>query len=62
MIRRLREKKPDVKVLYMSGYTGETVVKRGGLGGDIHLLEKPFTARGLLNAVRARLEEAPTVH
>jgi len=58
MIRRLREARPDVRVLFMSGYTGVAFMERRGLGAEANVLEKPFTAHELLEAVRARLDEA----
>ncbi len=49
--RRLHEIHPNVPVLFISGYTGETAVRRGDVEPDAQLLEKPFTARALLDAV-----------
>jgi PAS domain S-box-containing protein len=46
-----------VRVLYMSGYTDEIIAKRGVLGGDEDLIEKPFTAQALVAKVRAALRE-----
>ena len=34
---------PDIAVLYMSGYTGETVLARGGREKGVAYLQKPFT-------------------
>jgi hypothetical protein len=44
-----------MKVVYMSGYTGELVAHQG-LDGGIRLLEKPFTRALLLKTVDAALE------
>ena len=41
---------PEMKVVYMSGYTGELVAHQG-LKDGIRLLEKPFTRADLLKMV-----------
>ena len=43
---------PDVKVLYMSGYTDDVIVHHGILEEGIYFLQKPFTVRGLIQKVR----------
>jgi PAS domain S-box-containing protein len=42
---------PGVRVVYMSGYTGELIAEREILRNGITLLEKPFTRAALLNAI-----------
>jgi hypothetical protein len=44
-----------MKVVYMSGYTGELVAHQG-LDASIRLLEKPFTRALLLKTVDAALK------
>jgi CheY-like chemotaxis protein len=51
---RLIDKHPGMKVVYMSGYTGELVANQG-LDAGIRLLEKPFTRDSLLKALDATL-------
>jgi signal transduction histidine kinase/CheY-like chemotaxis protein len=54
--RRLLAIRPEMKVLYMSGYTGDAIL-RNGLGDPAPLLlEKPFTPEDLLLGVRGALE------
>lgn len=52
---RLREIRPEVKVVLMSGYPGEILAKEGQAGSDDQLLEKPFTKVALLKALQAVL-------
>ena len=44
--------RPEVKVLYMSGYTADLMADHGVLESGISLLEKPFTKESLLRGVR----------
>ena len=50
----LLDEHPEMKVVYMSGYTGELVAHQG-IDGGIQLLEKPFTRADLLKTVDAAL-------
>jgi DNA-binding NtrC family response regulator len=58
--RRLAEllsaQRPGLKVLYISGYTDESIASRGILERGIRLLEKPFTAEALAARVREILD------
>jgi two-component system, cell cycle sensor histidine kinase and response regulator CckA len=54
---RLRNERPDIGVLFMSGYVAEDVLPHGRLAAD-ELLEKPFTPAALAEAVRAALARA----
>jgi hypothetical protein len=45
-----------MKILYMSGYSGELFEKNGGGHSTASLLEKPFSRRALLRAVHAALD------
>jgi PAS domain S-box-containing protein len=49
---RLRQRRPRMQVLYVSGYTDEEIMRRGLLDPDMPLLEKPFSATALVDAVR----------
>ena len=57
---RLRGTRPDVPVLYVSGYAEEAVRGDGVLDPGTHFIGKPFTADALLGAVRRVLDEAAT--
>ena len=49
---RLKRLRPDLKVLYLSGYAHDAMVHNGALDRGVALLEKPFTKAELLHKVR----------
>ncbi|MCB0195785.1 MAG: PAS domain S-box protein [Anaerolineae bacterium] len=48
---------PDIKVLYMSGYTDNVIVHHGILKKGINFLQKPFTVQSLTQKVRQVLNQ-----
>ena len=55
LAERLNASRPNLKVVYMSGYTGELIAEREVLKRGVTLLEKPFTRTALLNTIHATL-------
>jgi PAS domain S-box-containing protein len=55
LVLRLMDSHPEMKVVYMSGYTGELVAHQG-LQSGIPLLEKPFTRAALLKVIDEALD------
>jgi hypothetical protein len=55
LAERLAVTHPSVKVIYMSGYTGELIAEREVLKRGITLLEKPFSRTALLNTIHTTL-------
>jgi PAS domain S-box-containing protein len=47
--------RPGIKVLFMSGYTGDAVVKQGALEAGAKFIQKPFSPEALAGKVRAVL-------
>jgi len=57
LVAVLRGKKPDLRVLYTSGYTENTVVHQGVVDDDVNFLGKPYLPADLTRAVRKVLDK-----
>ncbi|HMD18483.1 MAG TPA: PAS domain S-box protein [Terriglobales bacterium] len=55
LVERLNASQPNLKVVFMSGYTGELIAEREVLKRGITLLEKPFSRTALLNTIHTTL-------
>jgi PAS domain S-box-containing protein len=56
LTRRLAERRPTLKVIYMSGYTEQAIVDHGVLKPGIAFLHKPFTYETLGRMIREVLD------
>ncbi len=56
LAEELTPQRPDMKVLFTSGYTDDAIVHHGVLHAGIAFLHKPFTPDGLLRKVREVLD------
>jgi PAS domain S-box-containing protein len=56
LAERLAKSQPDLKVLFMSGYTDDAVVRRGVLHQETHFIQKPFRPSQLLRKIREILD------
>jgi len=54
-LRELAALRPQLKVLYMSGYSEGIVERQGELEPGMHFLQKPFKSSALLLKVREAL-------
>ena len=60
LAQRISEIRPNVKILYMSGYTENVIGQNGTLDAGVRLLQKPFNLRDLKSKVREVLDATPT--
>src|SRR5690606_6967620 len=55
MAKELARSRPELPIVWMSGYTRDTAYEGGSLGKDVPFLQKPVSGRALVDAVRAAL-------
>ncbi len=60
LVRKLKEKLPDLRVVYMSGYTGTSLVREGILEEGTVLVQKPFKLQDLAEVIRGTLSRIST--
>jgi PAS domain S-box-containing protein len=53
---KLSSERPGVKVLFISGYTDDTIVRHGVLEGGVAFLQKPFNLKSLSEKIREVLK------
>src|SRR6185369_17158230 len=56
LAKRLAKARPDMKVLFMSGYTDDSIVRHGVLEANLAFLQKPLTPESLATKVRQVLD------
>ncbi len=56
--RYVAQRRPGIRVLYMSGYTADTTVHHGVLEQGVAFLQKPFTPATLATKVREVLDQS----
>jgi two-component system cell cycle sensor histidine kinase/response regulator CckA len=59
LAQQVRERRPGLPVLCMTGYSDDQVTRRGLLAPGVPVLHKPFTAEVLVGALRKLLETRP---
>jgi CheY-like chemotaxis protein/two-component sensor histidine kinase len=56
LVEKVLEARPGIRVLFMSGYTDDEVMRRGVIDGQTAFLQKPFTPDLLAHKVREVLD------
>jgi PAS domain S-box-containing protein len=56
LVQALHQIRPELKALYVSGYTEDEIIRRGLHDPTTAFLQKPFTADELINKVRSLLD------
>ena len=57
LYEKMRENCPDLKVVFMSGYTEDTISHHGVLQEGLNFLQKPFRTTELRKKIRKVLDE-----
>ena len=57
LAQEIAKSRPDMHVLYMSGYTDDAIVRHGVLESTAHFIQKPFSPRFLSQKVREALSQ-----
>ncbi len=52
LVERLRESRPDLQVLFVSGYTDDEVIRHGVSRAEMEFLQKPYTPHALARKVQ----------
>ena len=59
LVERISSKRPETKVIFVSGYTDDAVVRHGVLSADVAFLQKPFRLEAIAQKIRAVLDAEP---
>lgn len=62
MFNKLCEKIPDLKCLFMSGYTADIIANHGALKEGCNFIEKPFNLMTMSRKLREALEKTDSAH
>ena len=56
LVANLQQSRPEMRVLFISGYTDDEIVRRGVTAAPTSFLQKPFTPEALVRAMRNVLD------
>jgi len=58
VMRRVKQIRPDIGVLFMSGYTNDVILRQGISSADVSFIQKPFSSTELTHKLREALARA----
>ena len=58
VMRRVKQIRPDIGVLFMSGYTNDVTLRQGISSADVSFIQKPFSSTELTHKLREALARA----
>jgi YesN/AraC family two-component response regulator len=58
MAQEILAKRPDVRVIFMSGYTSQSFINHSVLPSGVYYLEKPIATSVLLRTLRRALKDS----
>lgn len=58
LVEEIHKTHPEIKVLFMSGYTDNAIAHYGVLDSEAHFIPKPFTIRSLVVKIREVLQDS----
>jgi two-component system, cell cycle sensor histidine kinase and response regulator CckA len=61
LAQKITALRPEIRVVYMSGYTDQAIVRHGILSSDVLLLQKPFTMSTLAHKLREAFVANPAI-
>jgi two-component system, cell cycle sensor histidine kinase and response regulator CckA len=61
LVEQVTEERPGIRVLYMSGYTDDAILRHGVLDAGVNFIQKPFAPSDLARKVRDVLDRAPAM-
>ena len=58
LYKQIADIRPDIRVLYMSGYTDDALARHGIVDSRVNFIEKPFSVKFLAAKVRTVLDQS----
>jgi FixJ family two-component response regulator len=56
LARKLKTKIPNLKIIFMSGYTADVIAGHGTLDDDLNFIQKPFSVDNLIKTIDKALK------